>query len=91
VREASLKSIIKKIKTMKSKEQFEFEYDLDGHEFVELNILLKTLGVAHTSSEADNAITKGKVTVNDEVETLKRYKVRSGFTVVYNDKVIEVK
>jgi ribosome-associated protein len=76
---------------MKSKEQFEFEYDLDGHEFIELNILLKTLGVVHSGGEADAAITKGKVTVNDEVETLKRYKVRSGFTVVYNDKTIEVK
>ena len=75
---------------MKSKEQFEFEYDLDGHEFVELNILLKTVGVVFTGSEADAAITKGKVTVNDAVETLKRYKVRSGFTVVYNDKTIVV-
>jgi ribosome-associated protein len=72
------------------KEQFEFEYELDGHEFVELNILLKTVGVVHTSSEADARITKGKVTVDDEVVTLKRYKVRSGFTVVCNDKTIVV-
>ena len=76
---------------MKNKEQFEFEYDLDGHEFVELNILLKTLGVARSSGEADAGITKGKVTVNDEVVTIKRYKVRSGFSVVYNDKIILVK
>jgi ribosome-associated protein len=76
---------------MKSKEQFEFEYELDGHEFVELNILLKTVGVARSSGEADASITKGKVTVNDDVTTLKRYKVRSGFTVVCNDKVIVVK
>ncbi len=76
---------------MKNKEQFEFEYELDGHEFVELNILLKNLGVVHSSSEADASITKGKVTVNDAVETLKRYKVRSGFTVMYNDKIIVVK
>jgi ribosome-associated protein len=76
---------------MKNKEQFEFEYELDGHEFVELNILLKTLGVVHSSSEADTRITKGKVTVNDDIVTLKRYKVRSGFTVVCNDKVIIVK
>ena len=75
---------------MKNKEQFEFEYDLDGHEFIELNILLKTLGVARSSGEADASITKGKVTVNDEIVTLKRYKVRSGFSVVYNDKVILV-
>ncbi len=75
---------------MKNKEQFEFEYDLDGHEFVELNILLKTIGVARSSGEADAGITKGKVTVNDEVVTIKRYKVRSGFSVVYNDKVIIV-
>jgi ribosome-associated protein len=75
---------------MHNKEQFEFEYDLDGHEFVELNNLLKTVGVAYSTSEADASITKGKVTVNDEVETLKRFKVRSGFTVVYKDKVIVV-
>ena len=76
---------------MKNKEQFEFDYELDGHEFIELNILLKTLGVAHSSSEADARITKGKVTVNDAIETQKRYKVRSGFTVVCNDKTIVVK
>lgn len=76
---------------MKNKEQFEFEYDLDGHEFIELNILLKTLGVARSSGEADASITKGKVMVNDEIVTIKRYKVRSGFSVVYNDKVIVVK
>jgi ribosome-associated protein len=75
---------------MRNTEQFEFEYDLDGHEFVELNILLKTVGVVYSNSEADASITKGKVTVNDAVQTLKRYKVRSGFTVVYNDKVIVV-
>jgi ribosome-associated protein len=80
-----------KIKTMKNKEQFEFEYALDGHEFVELNILLKTTGIARSSGEADASITKGKVTVNDTVETLKRFKVRSGFTVICNDKVIVVK
>ena len=76
---------------MKNKEQFEFEYDLDGHEFIELNILLKNLGVARSSGEADASITKGKVMVNDEIVTLKRYKVRSGFSVVCNDKVILVK
>ena len=76
---------------MKNKEQFEFEYDLDGHEFIELNILLKNLGVARSSGEADAGITKGKVMVNDEIVTLKRYKIRSGFNVVYNDKVILVK
>ena len=76
---------------MKNKEQFEFEYDLDGHEFIELNILLKNLGVARSSGEADATITKGKVMVNDKIVTLKRYKVRSGFSVVCNDKVILVK
>ena len=76
---------------MKNKEQFEFEYDLDGHEFIELNILLKNLGVARSSGEADASITKGKVMVNDEIVTLKRYKVRSGFSVVCNDKVILIK
>ena len=75
---------------MKNKEHFEFDYDLDGHEFIELNILLKNLGVARSSGEADAAIMKGKVMVNDEIVTLKRYKVRSGFSVVYNDKVILV-
>jgi ribosome-associated protein len=75
---------------MKKKEEFEFEYALDGHEFIELNTLLKTVGIVFSGGEADAAITKGKVRVNDAVETLKRYKVRSGFTVVYNDKTIVV-
>ena len=76
---------------MKNTEQFEFDYELDGHEFIELNILLKELGVARSGWEADASITKGKVTVNDEVVTIKRYKVRSGYSVVCNDKVILVK
>jgi ribosome-associated protein len=76
---------------MKNKEQFEFEYDLDGHEFIELNDLLKLLGLVNSGAEANAHIDKGKVQVNDVVETRKRHKIRSGFTVVYNDKTIVVK
>jgi ribosome-associated protein len=76
---------------MKNKEQFEFEFELDGHEFIELNNLLKFLSLANSGGEANAFIEKGKVKVNDEVETRKRHKIRSGFTVVFNDKTIIVK
>jgi ribosome-associated protein len=64
---------------MKNKEQFEFEFELDGHEFIELNNLLKFLSLVNSGGEANNAIEKGQVIVNDVVETRKRHKVRAGF------------
>jgi ribosome-associated protein len=76
---------------MKNKEQFDFEHVLDGREFIELNDLLKLLGLVNSGAEANARIEKGKVIVNDAVETRKRHKIRTGFTVVYNDKTIVVK
>jgi ribosome-associated protein len=76
---------------MKNKEQFEFEFELDGHEFIELNNLLKFLSLANSGGEANAFIEKGKVKVNDEVETRKRHKLRAGYTVIFMDKTITIK
>lgn len=76
---------------MKNKEEFELEFELDGHEFIELNNLLKFLSLANSGGEANAFIEKGKVMVNDVVETRKRHKVRAGYTVVFKDKTIIVK
>lgn len=76
---------------MKNKEEFELEFELDGHEFIELNNLLKFLSLANSGGEANAFIEKGKVMVNDVVETRKRHKVRAGYTVVFKDKTIIVR
>ena len=68
-----------------------YEFDLNGHEFIELNQLLKVVGLVNSGGEANASIEKGKVMVNDVVETRKRHKVRAGYTVVFKDKTIVVK
>ena len=57
------------------------EFELSGHEFIELNKLLKIEGVVGTGGEANIRITNGEVLVNGEVETQKRKKLRPGDVV----------
>ncbi len=47
-------------------------------EFIELNKLLKLLGIAETGGHANVIITDGEVKVNGEVELQKRKKLRIG-------------
>ena len=53
-----------------------------GEEYIELNNLLKALGWVSTGGEAKIRIDQGEVSVNGEVETRKRKKIRSGDRVV---------
>ena len=59
------------------------EFDLNGHEFVELNNLLKLTGICSSGGSAKMLIADGQVRVNGEVELRKRYKVRSGEIVEF--------
>ena len=59
------------------------EFDLNGHEFVELNNLLKLTGMCSSGGSAKMLIADGQVRVNGEVELRKRYKVRSGEIVEF--------
>ncbi len=47
-------------------------------EFIELNKLLKLLGVVETGGQANGIITDGEVRVNGEIEFQKRKKLRAG-------------
>ena len=67
------------------------EFDLDGHEYIELNQLLKLMSLVGSGGEANIYITEGDVKVNDEVETRKRNKIRTGFKVEFRGQTIMVK
>ncbi len=67
------------------------EFELEGKEFIELNRLMKLMSVVNSGGEANMFISNGDVTVNGEVETRKRHKVRAGFVITFNDETIVVK
>ena len=66
------------------------EFDLNGHEYIELNKLLKLLGLVGTGGEANHRIDNGEVLVNDVVETRKRNKLRAGDKVAFQDSVVVI-
>jgi ribosome-associated protein len=74
---------------MKKKTPYEFQ--LDGHEYIELNQLLKVVGLVNSGGEANAFISNGEVRVNDEVETRKRNKIKTGFKVEFDGQVLLVK
>jgi ribosome-associated protein len=67
------------------------EFDLDGHEFIALNQLLKMMGLVETGGEANIRVDDGEVMVNDTIELQRRKKLRSGDKVVYNKHEIIIK
>jgi ribosome-associated protein len=54
------------------------EFNLEDHEYIELNRLLKLLGLVESGGQANMFITEGQVEVNGEAEYRKRKKLRSG-------------
>jgi ribosome-associated protein len=67
------------------------EFELTGHEFIELNKLLKFLGLVDTGGDSNVRITNGEVRVNDMVELQKRKKLRPGDKVEFEGNVIVIK
>lgn len=61
---------------------------LKGHEYIELNKLLKLVQLVETGGEANNCIQEGEVIVNGEVELRKRHKLRDGFVVEFRERKI---
>lgn len=55
-----------------------------GEEYIELNNLLKILNWVASGGEGKTAIREGKVSVNGEVESRIRKKMRSGDTVSFD-------
>ena len=64
---------------------------LQGHEYIELNKLLKLMRLVETGGEANICIEEGEVMVNGEVELRKRNKLRDGFVVEFRDQTIQIK
>jgi ribosome-associated protein len=67
------------------------EFDLEGHEFIALNQLLKMMGLVETGGEANIRVDDGEVLVNDAVELQRRKKLRSGDKVIFHDQTIIIK
>ncbi|OJU16661.1 MAG: hypothetical protein BGN88_12510 [Clostridiales bacterium 43-6] len=59
-------------------------------EFIKMDSLLKYAGIIMSGGEAKELITKGAVTVNGEVCTMRGKKIRRGDTVCFADETIEV-
>ncbi|MBW2544543.1 MAG: RNA-binding S4 domain-containing protein [Deltaproteobacteria bacterium] len=66
-------------------EKFEFSGD-----YIELNRLLKALGLCETGGMAKIEIENGLVSVDGTVEYRKRCKIRNGQTVKYGGHTIKV-
>ena len=67
------------------------EFDLEGHEFIALNQLLKMMALVETGGEANIRVDDGEVLVNDAVELQRRKKLRSGDKVIFHDQTIIIK
>ena len=66
------------------------EFDLNGHEYIELNKLLKLLRIVNSGGEANIIIENKDVIVNQSIETQKRKKLRSGDIVKFQDLHIKI-
>jgi ribosome-associated protein len=67
------------------------EFELIDNEYIQLNQLLKLLGLVDTGGEANQRIVDGEVLVNSEIEYQKRKKLRSGDVILFDKKKITIK
>jgi ribosome-associated protein len=67
------------------------EFELIDHEYIQLNQLLKLLGLVDTGGEANQRIVDGELKVNNEVEYQKRKKLHRGDIVIFNQQFITIK
>jgi ribosome-associated protein len=65
-------------------------FQLNNHEYIELNKLLKLLQLVESGGMAKVVITEGDVLVNEQVETQIRKKLRAGDVVAFNGQQIKV-
>lgn len=66
-------------------------FELEGHEFIELNKLLKIMQLVGSGGEAKQFIDEGLVQVNGQVETQRRKKLRPGDKVLFEGTEVEIK
>lgn len=67
------------------------EFELKEYDFIELNKLMKLLGLVNTGGEANLRITNQEVKVNGTVEIQKRKKLRPGDTVIFEEHQIVIR
>jgi ribosome-associated protein len=67
----------------------QLEFSLDG-DYVELNQLLKLVGVCDSGGAGKQLVASGEVLVDGKVELRKTCKIRAGQTVRLGDVQIEV-
>jgi ribosome-associated protein len=67
------------------------DFELIDHEYIQLNQLLKLLGMVETGGEANQRIVDGDVKVNKVVEYQKRKKLRKGDIVIFGKQTILIK
>ncbi|MDH3326167.1 MAG: RNA-binding S4 domain-containing protein [Gammaproteobacteria bacterium] len=67
------------------------EFELDGHPFIQLNDLLKVTGLSNSGGQAKKMIDDGLATVDGNIETRKRCKIREGQVVSFQGQTITVK
>lgn len=67
------------------------EFELNGHEFIELNKLMKLLKLVGSGGEANSRIENGEVFVNGAIEKRKRNKLRHGDMVIFQENSIMVR
>jgi len=67
------------------------EFELQGHEFIALNQLLKLLNLVLSGGEANQRIEDGDVMVNGAVEKQKRKKLRIGDKITFDDQEIIIR
>jgi ribosome-associated protein len=67
------------------------EFQLTDYDFIELNKLMKLLGLVNTGGEANVRITNEEVKVNNVIEIQKRKKLRSGDVVSFETHQILIK
>jgi len=66
------------------------EFKLDGREYIELNNLLKVMGLVESGGMAKTAIAEGRVTVDGHPELRRRCKIRTGQVVGFEGRTIVV-
>lgn len=66
------------------------EFHLNGHDYIQLNQLLKLLGLVETGGEANLRIDGGEVQVNDKVENRRRNKLKAGDQVRYGKSIVKI-
>jgi ribosome-associated protein len=67
------------------------EFELDGHDYIELHSLLKVTGLCESGGVAKLLISDGLIQVDGAVETRKRCKIRTGQIVNFDGQQITVR